>query len=73
MFMELAFEKQQNTETLELIEAEITFWRDFVRSNHRVGDLEMVVKGQQALSRVLRRRERITEKTVSNVIRFPEP
>ncbi len=70
--MDQRLEKYQNAETLELIEAEIAFWRDFVRSNHRVGDLEMVVKGQQALARTLRRREVILEKAASNLIPFPK-
>ncbi len=70
--MDQRLEKHQNAETLELIEAEIAFWRDFVRSNHRVGDLEMVVKGQQALARTLRRREVILEKAASNLIPFPK-
>ena len=70
--MEQVLEKRQNADTLELIDAEIAFWRDFVRSNHRVGDLEMVVKGQQALARALRRREELLEKVAPNVIAFPQ-
>ena len=68
--MEQALEKRQSAEMLDLIEAEIEFWREFVRSNHRVGDLEMVIKGQRALTRVLRRRKAFLQQAPANVVQF---
>ena len=69
--MEQDLENRHSTDELRRLEEEIAFWREFVRKKQRVGDLEMVSKGQHALAHALRQRVLVLEEAGATVISFP--
>ncbi len=69
--MEQDLENRHIINELRRLEEEIAFWREFVRRKQRVGDLEMVSKGQHALAYALRQRALLLKEVGATVIPFP--
>ena len=69
--MEQDLENRHLADELRRLEGEIAFWREFVRRKQRVGDLDMVSKGQHALAYALRQRALLLEEASDKVILFP--